>query len=102
MLPTAAFFTQVMKQLGVKKTDHVVLYDTWAMNMFGYRAAWMFQAMGHDRVRVLDGGFNKWVSEGQPVESTDETVTEADFAYSCVPSKIKKLEEIENIDHEAF
>lgn len=39
------------------------------MNFFGYRAAWMLQAMGHCSVQVLDGGFVKWVKENKECEA---------------------------------
>ncbi|MBE8573079.1 sulfurtransferase, partial [Vibrio sp. OPT46] len=34
------------------------------------RAWWMFKAMGHDNVRVLNGGLPAWIEAGFPVEST--------------------------------
>lgn len=60
MLPSEKAFVDRMKVLGVKMSDHVICYDTGAMQFFGYRAAWMFKAMGHPNVQVLDGGFPKW------------------------------------------
>ena len=98
MLPPTDFFIKVMKQLNIKKSDQVVVYDTWDMNLFGFRAAWMFQAMGHEKVFVLDGGFNKWQKEGRPCEGTDTSATDDDFAYQLDPTKIKLLEEMQNLD----
>ena len=46
-----------MKKLGIRLCDKVVCYDTGSMQFFGYRAVWMFHAMGHNNVCVLDGGF---------------------------------------------
>jgi thiosulfate/3-mercaptopyruvate sulfurtransferase len=31
----------------------------------------MFRVFGHDKVRILDGGWRKWKAEGRPVESGD-------------------------------
>jgi len=83
--------------LNIKTTDHVVVYDSWTMNLFGLRAVWMFEAMGHTRVRALDGGFKKWEAEGRPCESTDNSVTEDDFAYKLNDEKYKDLGEMERI-----
>ena len=83
-----------MKRLNVKLSDRVVCYDTGAMQFFGYRAAWMFQAMGHTNVQVLDGGFPKWVTEGKPVEATDAEAQESDFAYKLIDAKIKNLDNV--------
>ena len=57
MMPSEKQFIDTMKRLNVKLSDKVVCYDTGAMQLFGYRAAWMFQCMGHPDVQVLDGGF---------------------------------------------
>lgn len=50
MMPSEAAFVSRMKALGVKLSDHVICYDAGAMQFFGYRAAWMFQTMGHTNV----------------------------------------------------
>ena len=34
---------------------------------------------GHDQVRVLDGGWNRWVKEGRPVEAGEVAVARAVF-----------------------
>ena len=71
MLPTAEHFGKHMAMLDVRKSDKVVCYDTSPRNVFGFRTAWMFHAMGHPDVQVLDGGFEKWLKEGLPVESSE-------------------------------
>jgi len=101
MMPDQAKFVNVMKRLCVKLTDRVVFYDTGAMQFFGYRAAWMLQAMGHPNVQVLDGGFAKWTSEGRQVHG-DLQVKLEDFDYKLVESKLKTLEHIKAFaDNEA-
>ena len=60
-----------MKALGIKLTDVVVCYDTAPDQQFGYRAAWMFQAFGHPKTVVLDGGFMKWKSEDRPIQKSE-------------------------------
>ncbi len=66
MVPTADQFAAEMSALGISNQTSVVVYDA------GYVSAriwWMFRLFGHDRVRILDGGWRKWKSEGRPVES---------------------------------
>ena len=53
-----------MRALAVKLSDTVICYDAGAMQFFGHRAAWMFKAMGHQNVKVLDGGLPKWIKDG--------------------------------------
>ena len=81
MMPSEQAFIGRMRVLGVRMSDHVVCYDAGAMQFFGHRAAWMFQAMGHPNVEVLDGGFPKWIKEGLPFESCHEDLKAEDFGY---------------------
>jgi thiosulfate/3-mercaptopyruvate sulfurtransferase len=67
MLPSSEQFTRQIRALGVKQDSHVVVYDR-AGIYSSPRARWMFQAMGHSRVAVLDGGFPAWIKAGLPVE----------------------------------
>ena len=94
MMPSEEQFIGKMKTLGVKMSDQVVCYDTGAMQFFGYRAAWMLQAMGHPNVQVLDGGFPKWVKEGLPVHSSDRDFTPKDFGYKLQSEKVWNLEKV--------
>lgn len=68
MLPTADAFAQAVGALGIGNDHTVVVYD--GSGIFSApRVWWMFKAMGHDKVKVLDGGFPKWKGEGRAVES---------------------------------
>lgn len=67
MLPSAQVFAQAVGQLGIDHDDWVVVAD--AKGIFSSpRAAWMFEAMGHSSVSVLDGGLPRWKAEGYPVD----------------------------------
>lgn len=68
MLPTAEAFAARMGRLGLRETDHIVVYDTVGVRSSA-RVWWMFSVMGASRVQVLDGGLPKWRAEGRPVES---------------------------------
>jgi thiosulfate/3-mercaptopyruvate sulfurtransferase len=66
MLPSAELFASRMKKMGIGDGMQVVAYDSEGL----YSAArvwWMFRAMGHQDVRVLNGGFKKWKAEGRPL-----------------------------------
>lgn len=68
MLPTAEDFARAVGTLGIGSSDQIVVYD--GSGIFSApRVWWMFRAMGHDGVKVLDGGFPKWKREGRAVES---------------------------------
>jgi thiosulfate/3-mercaptopyruvate sulfurtransferase len=66
MLPPPAKFCVKVKKLGVSDGCTIVVYDTYG-HFSSSRAWWMFRAMSHPAVAVLDGGLPKWKSEGHPL-----------------------------------
>jgi thiosulfate/3-mercaptopyruvate sulfurtransferase len=61
-LPDVAEFGAVMRRAGVSATSRVVAYDGgqgWA----AARAWWLLRWVGHQDVRVLDGGLEAWRGE---------------------------------------
>ncbi len=74
MLPTPEFFTEEMQKMGINKGSAIVAYD----NVGVYaspRAWWMFRAMGHDNVAVLDGGLPAWIQAGYETTPTLSSAT---------------------------
>src|SRR5689334_14350054 len=55
MMPSPEFFTQEVQKLGVDQDSAIVVYDNVGIYA-SPRAWWMFRAMGHAQVAVLDGG----------------------------------------------
>ena len=67
MLPSPTKFASRMKKMGVGDGMHIVAYDSEGLYSAA-RAWWMFRTMGHDEVRVLNGGLKKWRAEDRPLE----------------------------------
>ncbi len=79
MMPTADLFQAEARKLGINKSSCVVVYDD-AGIYASPRAWWMFRAMGHDRVKVLDGGLPAWLAAGHSVDPAyQDAVKEGDF-----------------------
>ena len=78
MLPSAAEFGQAMAELGVGRDDRIIVYDNSPLRTAA-RGWFMFRHFGAERVAILDGGFQKWRSEGRPVESGEPTPRQARF-----------------------
>lgn len=74
MLPPPGHFAAYVESLGVSSSDRVIVYDASGANLSAGRAWWMFRAMGHERVHVLDGGLGAWLRAAAPVASGDEVV----------------------------
>ncbi|MFW8633371.1 sulfurtransferase [Vibrio natriegens] len=63
MMPTEDGFNTSAQQLGLHKDDLIVVYDN-SGTLASPRAWWMFKAMGHDNVKVLNGGLPAWIDSG--------------------------------------
>lgn len=61
----AEHFASTMSSIGIGDDTPVVAYDDYR-SVFASRFAWALRYYGHDRVRVLDGGWKAWVKEERP------------------------------------
>ncbi len=68
MLPPAFLFASRARALGLGDGDRIVVYDNSPLHSAA-RAWWMLTAFGARHVAVLDGGLQKWIAEGRPVEA---------------------------------
>ena len=59
-------FAALMGRLGIGDEHLVVVYDDDG-NHIAARLWWILNFYGHPAVRLLDGGYPKWVAEGRPV-----------------------------------
>lgn len=67
-LPEPATFAAAVRRLGIDADSDVVVYDG-ASSLAAARLWWLLTDAGHQRVRVLDGGFAGWAAAGLPVET---------------------------------
>ncbi|MBT2211041.1 MULTISPECIES: sulfurtransferase [Actinomadura] len=77
-LPAAGDFEAAMRRAGVSAGGLVVVYDD-ADSTAAARLWWALRYFGHDRVRVLDGGYKAWTEAGHPVTTADPEVKPGDF-----------------------
>ena len=68
MLPSPQDFARIVGEMGISNDDTIVVYDTYGFFCAAARVWWMFRIMGHDKVKVLNGGMPKWLDEDLPVE----------------------------------
>jgi thiosulfate/3-mercaptopyruvate sulfurtransferase len=62
-------FARAMGERGVSDETHVIAVDHMG-GQFATRLWWALTYYGHDRVSVLEGGWNRWVEEDRPIESS--------------------------------
>lgn len=75
-------FAAEMERRGIGDGTRVVIYDHTG-GQFATRLWWALLYYGHDEACVLDGGWNKWVSEGRP--TTDEKPDPAPATFTPEP-----------------
>ncbi len=66
MMPTEAHFNAAAQKLGINQDSAIVVYDNLGIYS-SPRIWWMFRAMGHENIAVLDGGLPAWQNK-YPVE----------------------------------
>lgn len=67
MLPSADYFSQEVRKLGIQQGQAIIVYD--GAGLFSAaRVWWMFKVMGHDNVAILDGGLPAWKRASLPLE----------------------------------
>ena len=66
-----AGFASLLSGKGIARDDTVVIYGD-KNNWWAAYALWVFTLFGHDDVRLLDGGRDKWIAEGRPI-TTERT-----------------------------
>lgn len=72
-------FEEAARSLGINNNSAIVAYDQHGIYSSA-RAWYMFRAMGHENIAVLDGGLPAWESKGFPVEvKAAYTGREGDF-----------------------
>lgn len=89
MLPSAADFGSAMERLGVGSDDRIVVYDNSPIRTAA-RGWFTLRHFGARNVAVLDGGFQKWVGEGRPVESGEPPPRQARFEAKAAPNVFTK------------
>lgn len=89
MLPAPEFFSDALGALGISHEDDIVVYD--GPGLFSSaRVWWTLRVMGASRVRILEGGFDRWKDAGLPVETGPANKpTKARFDARLDDSKVK-------------
>lgn len=97
MLPSTTKFASKVKRMGIGDGTRVVAYDTPGIYS-SPRVWWMFRAMGHEDVAVLNGGLKKWKAEGRAV--TDEATpkrAEKHFTPRFNAGLLRDIDDIKSI-----
>ena len=86
-------FAKLMARLGIGNGTSVIIYDN-AASMFACRMRWALRYYGHDDVRILDGGWDKWRAEARPVTAELPQFPPANFVPRINPALIATAADI--------
>ncbi len=67
-------FAATMSALGISDDSLVVAYDRTG-GLYALRIMWALHYYRHTNVKMLDGGFQKWVAEGRPTDNEPYAAT---------------------------
>ena len=99
MMASAQQVSDVMSKLGVGLGSKVITYDR-GNHAWAARAWWTLRAFGFDNCAVLDGGWQKWITEGRPttaeVKPRPRARFEAKYRPALIASKKDVLQGIED------
>ena len=71
-------FAALMSRKGISRDDTVVVYGD-KSNWWAAYALWVFTLFGHEDVRLMDGGRDKWIAEGRELTTDATDVTPTDY-----------------------
>jgi thiosulfate/3-mercaptopyruvate sulfurtransferase len=79
-------FAEAMAVRGIGDGTHVIAVDH-AGGQYATRLWWALGYYGHDRVSVLDGGWNRWLDERRPTQAGEVSVPRATFTPRPRPER---------------
>ncbi|GAA3585203.1 sulfurtransferase [Klugiella xanthotipulae] len=71
-------FSDLMIKKGISRDTAVVIYGD-KSNWWAAYALWVFTLFGHEDVRLLNGGRDKWIAEGRALTSNPSTPAPAEY-----------------------
>ncbi len=93
-MPSAAFFAQAMRRLGVCHEDHIIVYDD-SVFLSCARAWWMFRYFGHDKVSILNGGLKAWKAAGGACATGEPHKPEGNFTARQSALQLATLQDLQ-------
>lgn len=95
-LPPVKAFAAFVGRLGITPSTSVIVYDDKSGANAAARFWWMLRALGHEKVKVVDGGLDAIIREGLPMTGTiHEPVSTSSYPADAWKLPTVTLEDIE-------
>ncbi len=88
-------FAELMGRLGISEDTTVVTYDDLIV-AYATRLWWALNYYGHTKVKVLNGGWQRWVTEGRPVDFHETVPPQGGFTPRVNKSIISRLDDVKH------
>lgn len=100
-LPKIENFAKTLSDLGISEKSHVAIYDDKNGANAAARFWWMLKAVGHEKVQVLDGGFQAAEKSNFPTSAKTTIITKATL-YKVDKWKlpITTIDEVETVSRD--
>lgn len=92
-LPDFPTFIKKLGNIGIGTDTTVVIYDD-GNDMFAARFWWLLEAVGHEKVYILEGGYKRWVEEGNEVTSEIPSLEPKEFHGEFNEDKIVDMKTV--------
>lgn len=91
----------VFSEAGISQDDLVVIY--WGNRSYATYTFWVLDYLGHENVKILNGGIDGWIEEGYPVETTENTYAPTEFVPNVQPHRYASIEWVqEHLDDTSY
>ncbi len=90
---------QTLQGVGIGDDSQIVVYDAHPASQFATRFWWALRCYGHTNVRVLNGGWAKWIREGRATTSEVPSFPAAVFTPRLQPEWRATAEEVLDLLH---
>lgn len=92
-LPDFPTFIKKLGNIGIDHETTVIIYDD-GNDMFAARLWWLLDAIGHNKVYILEGGFKGWIEAGLEVTQELPELTPKPFKANFEVGSIVDMETV--------
>src|SRR5579875_96310 len=95
-LPDMKEFVSKLEAQGIDETKTVVAYDG-GEGSYAARFWWLLHYLGHEKVFVLDGGYQEWMDAGLPITTETPVFSSTIFQISLRPEILAEMTEVKAV-----
>ena len=83
----------LLSRIGIQSDSHLVFYEN-VSGILAARGVWLLLYFSHQKVGILDGGFEKWKTDGYPIEVKSNPLTYYKFKGKVNKNVLATVREI--------